>query len=259
MRVCLRYAENVPEGTKGEMNLIKKIMMILTVACLLLTAVSCAFAETAVTVNGMGNIYMAADKAVITLGVQKEDTDVSRAQTGVNEAIASVLKALLEAGVPEEEISTDNINLYTYTDYTDDGEPFTRCNAGSTLSVRTSDLDSAGRIIDAAFAAGANTLNGVQFLASDTSEEEKAALEAAVKDAGQKAEILCAAAGLRLTGIVSVNESYTSNYDSGSNSIYAAKDAVMAEGASAGTLVQAARLCVSAQISVTYTAEPIEK
>lgn len=231
-----------------------RIVAVLTTVCLLL-AVVCACAETTVTVNGTGDIYMAADKAVIMLGVQKQDTDVSRAQNDVNEAVASVLRALLEAGVPEEEISTDNINLYTYTDYTENGEMVTRCSASSSLSVRISDLDSAGSVIDAAFAAGANTLNGIQFFASDTSLQEKAALEAAVKDAGQKAETLAAAAGLKLTGILSMNETYTSSYDSGSNSVYAAKDIVAAEEAAAGTLVQAARLCVNAHVSVTYTAE----
>lgn len=238
--------------------MMKRMIGILLAAVILLSVMACAGAESVISVNGTGNVYMPADTACVTLGVQKYDTDVKAAQNAVNETITAVLKALLDMGIREEDISTDNINLYTYTEYTEAGNELTRYHAMSTLSIRTTDLDAAGPIIDTAFAAGANTLEGVMFSASDTSAQEKEALEAAVADAREKAEILAAASGMKITGVVSISENYTNSFDSGSNSIFtAAKRAEVpaADEEAAGTMVQAARLCISAQIVVCFNAE----
>ena len=116
-------------------------------------------------------------------------------------------------------------------------------------------MDMVGTIIDIAFEAGANTLNDIVFSASDTEEASAQALTAAVKDARSKAEIMAAAAGLKITGIESITESYSYSGDSGLNAFYknAPADAAQAEGAS--TLVQAAKLQVSASVSIVFEAK----
>ncbi len=194
---------------------------------------------------------VSADTAVISLGVNARDRDVLKAQQQVNASIAAIRQALLDFGVKEENINTEFINIYAVYDYRDGSEQLTAYHAGTTLSIRTGDMESAGVLIDLCFAAGANTLNGITFSASDTKEAKNEALKKAVADAKGKAEILAGAAGLAVTGIEAINEEGSVSY---ANSVGNAYEEGF-ETADAGTVIQAARLVVSASVTITFTAE----
>ena len=113
-------------------------------------------------------------------------------------------------------------------------------------------MESVGSLIDLCFAAGANTLNGVSFSASDTEEAEALAMKDAVADAKKKAEILAEASGLKITGIEIISEGSVYTYDKNVGNVFASKG--LSEE-SAGTIVQSAKLLVSASVSITFTAE----
>ena len=115
----------------------------------------------------------------------------------VAETIAAIRTALTGAGVPEEDITTDYLNIYATYDYRDDEEQLAAYMANSTLAIRVTDMDTVGKLIDACFAAGANTLNGISFSASDTEEAKTEAMKKAVADARKKAEVLAETAGLK--------------------------------------------------------------
>ena len=227
--------------------MMRKFMSILLILIFLLLPVS-AYADSSITVNGAGEALVAADIAVISLGVSARDRDVLQAQAKVNEAIASIRAALTASGIPEEDINTDYINIYAMYDYREGAEELTAYNANSTLAIRVTKMDAVGQVIDTAFSAGANTLNGINFSASDTADAKEAALKAAVADAKAKAEILAESAGLTITGIESIQEGNTYSYDRGINNF-----AQSAKDVSSGTVVQAAKMTVSANISITFT------
>ena len=212
-----------------------------------------AAAETAISVTGTGETRVSADTAVISLGISARDQDVLRAQQKANEAIAAIRNALAAEGIPEEDISTDYMNIYALYDYSTDQEQVTAYNANSTLAIRVTDLDSAGRLIDAAFSAGANTLNGITFSASDTSLAKAESMKKAVDDAKNRAEILAEAAGLKITGISAISDSGVFSLDN-TVSNFSAKSMGRDEAA-AGTVVQAAKLIVTATVNITFTAE----
>ncbi|MDY2770793.1 MAG: SIMPL domain-containing protein, partial [Eubacteriales bacterium] len=227
-------------------------------ACLIALMVFTACADgkdkTEINVNGSGEVLVAADTAVITLGITTQNKDVLEAQNTVNAAIEKIRTALIENGIKKEDINTDRLRIYAVYDYSNNVERLTAYNASSYLAIRTTDMDMVGKIIDIAFGAGANTLNDIAFSASDTEEASTEALTAAVKDARRKAEIMAAAAGLKITGIESITESYSYSGDSGVNAFY--KNAVMADEATgASTLVQASKLKVSASVSIVFEAE----
>ena len=125
-------------------------------------------------------------------------------------------------------------------------------SADSTLAVKTTDMDGVGSLIDASFAAGANTLNGITYSAADTEEAKAEALKKAVTDAKAKADVLAEASGLKITGIEAVTEGGTYSYE---NSVGNFRTLGKEEAADTGTVVQAARLIVSANVTVTFTAE----
>lgn len=236
----------------------KRMLKTMLLACLIALMVFTACADgkdkTEINVNGNGEVLVAADTAVITLGITTQNKDVLEAQNTVNAAIEKIRTALIENGIRKEDINTDRLRIYAVYDYSNNVERLTAYNASSYLAIRTTDMDMVGKIIDIAFGAGANTLNDIAFSASDTEEASTEALTAAVKDARRKAEIMAAAAGLKITGIESITESYSYSGDSGVNAFY--KNAVMADEATgASTLVQASKLKVSASVSIVFEAE----
>ena len=230
----------------------KKLIALFVVFVIMMTAVS-ALAETAISVNGTGEIRVSADTAVISLGVNARDKDVLKAQQEANEAIAAIRTALISEGVKEEDINTEYINIYAVYDYQNGEELLAAYNASSTLAIKVTDMDTVGALIDIAFAAGANTLNGISFSASDTKEAEKEALKLAVEDAKMKAETMAMASGIEITGIKTISENGVYNFENSIGNVSAKMLSSAADGA--GTVVQAAKMIVSATVSITFSAE----
>ena len=232
-----------------------KKLIAISLALLLVVASSAARAETKINVNGSGEVRVSADTAVISLGVNARDKDVLKAQQRVNESIAKIRQVLIGHGVDEENINTEFIHIYAIYDYQYDQEQLTAYNASSTLAIKVTDMDSVGALIDVCFAAGANTLNGISFSASDTEEAKTEAMKKAVEEAKKKAEVLAEAAGLRIIGIEAIAEGGVYSYENSVGDVFARgmETPMMAEDA--GTVVQAAKLIVSASVSITFAAE----
>ena len=231
----------------------KKLLVLLTCVALLALCAGPALAEgegTKLSVSGNGTVLVESDLAIVTVGVREASADVLVAQAAVNEKIAAIKQALLDAGVQETEINTDSINIYANYDYSDNTEVIVGYTANNSLSVRTTDIDNVGALIDAAFAAGANTLDNVQFTVQDDSEAREQALTKAVEDARRKADVLAAAAGMQVAAIESIAESGVYTYDSMRN--FAQMDAAATEGSGAGTLVQAALVSVDASVLMDF-------
>ena len=225
--------------------------MLLCLAILALGTGAALADGTTLSVTGSGTVLVESDLAIVTVGVQETSKDVLEAQSTVNEKIAAIKQALLDAGVEESSINTDSINIYANYDYSDNTEVIVGYTARNSLSVRTTDMDNVGSLIDAAFAAGANTLDNVQFTVQDDTQAREQALTMAVEDARRKADVLASAAGLQVASIERISEGGVSVYDSMRN--YAA-DTVMAakESGGAGTLVQAALVSVDAMVSMEF-------
>ena len=216
----------------------------------LVLGISSAVAEQTITVNGSGETLVTADTAVVSVGVSVRKKDALEAQSAANEVIASIRSALAGAGLKEEDISTGYINLYAVYDYSKDVEEIVAYSANSSLAIKVTDMGRVGEVIDMAFGAGANTLDGVSFSVADDTEARKESLKAAVADAKEKAAILAEAAGLGEIEILNIEEGSVFSYDSGVNNF---SRKVYGEAAmDLPTVVQAAKICVSAGVIVTF-------
>lgn len=231
----------------------KKTVALILCALMLLTMAS-AVAETKITVSGSGTTLVSADYAMVTLGVVHMEKDVLRAQEQVNSAINSIRAALIESGVAKEDINTDQVRISARYDYSGSIEKIVGYSASSYLVIRTNDMENVGSVIDVAFGAGANTLDGIEFFAENTEAAREESLTFAVTDARKKAEIIAKAAGLSLTGIETINESYSYTAESTRNAVF--KNAVMEDSAAMGaTVVQSAKLSVEASVTIVFVAE----
>ena len=211
-----------------------------------------ALADRTVTVTGSGETLVTADTAVVSLGVNVRMPDALQAQSGANEAVARIRAALTGAGFSEEDISTGYINLYAVYNYSEDVEVIAAYNASSTLAVKVTDMARVGEVIDLAFGAGANTLDGVSFSVSDDAAARAESLKAAVADAKEKAAVLAEAAGLGELEIESIQEGSVYSYDSGVNN-FSRKTFGEEAAMDSPTVVRAAKISVSASVTVVFT------
>ena len=228
----------------------RKLTALFLALALMLGAAS-ALAEQTITVTGSGETLVTADTAVVSLGVNVRNADALKAQSAANEVIARIREALTGAGFREEDIATGYINLYAVYDYSKEIEVISAYNASSSLAVKVTDMARVGEVIDLAFGAGANTLDGVSFSVTDDKAARAESLKLAVQDAQDKAAVLAEAAGLGEIEIESVQEGGVFRYDSGVNN-FSAKAAGTSEDMEYETIVRAAKISVSASVTITF-------
>ena len=225
----------------------KFIALFLSLALCL--SLATALADKTITVTGTGETLVTADTAVVSVGVNVRKPAAPEAQSGANEVIAAIRAALTGAGFSEEDISTGYINLFAIYDYTDGVEKIASYSASSSLAVKITDMSRVGEVIDLAFGAGANTLDGVSFSVSDDTAARAESLKAAVADAQGKAAVLAEAAGLGEPEILSIQEGGVLSFDSGANN-FSLKTAGAESAADSSTVVRAAKICVSASVTI---------
>ena len=225
----------------------KKLFVICLAVMLLLGA--CAVAEQAtLTVQGVGVVTVDADRASVTLGVREIAPEVATAQGAVNEKMDAVVAALTAAGAEDGAIATSGIGIYPNYDYSGEIEQITSYTAYNSVVVTVKDVENVGAYIDAAFAAGANSLDYVEFSAADTAEAADQALALAVQSATQKARVLADAAGVELGAIVEMRD----NPDAGYYDVNRAYAVTEDSGMGAGTQVLPTRQQVTATVSITF-------
>jgi hypothetical protein len=154
-----------------------------------------------VTVSGDGVVLAVPDRAEISAGVETRAPTAKAALQANAAAMADVLDALRAGG--GRDVTTQTVSLSTSFD--DQGTPngFVASNIASATVV----FSKAGALIDAAVAAGANTVYGPSASRSDADALYRQALAKAVADAGERAAVLAKAAGRELGRVTAISES----------------------------------------------------
>jgi uncharacterized protein YggE len=191
-----------------------------------------------VSVTGIGTVEAVPDRAEVSAGVESRAATARGALAANAAAMQKVLAALRSAG--GRDVTTQTVSLSTAFDQNGQPNGFVATNAASAETT----LAAAGALIDAAVAAGANTVYGPSLSRSDVEDLYRQALEKAVADAKDRAAILAKAAGRTLGRVTAMVEG------SGTDGVpFAAK----AEAArDAGTPVVSGPQETTAAVSVTY-------
>jgi len=188
-----------------------------------------------VTVSGEGVVLAVPDRAEISAGVETRAPTARAALQANATAMADVLSALRSAGGTD--VTTQSVSLSTSFD--DKGSP--NGFVASNIASATVAFTKAGALIDAAVAAGANTVYGPSPSRSDADTLYREALAKAVADAGGRAAVLAKAAGRELGRVTAISESG------------AAPVPVFAKAAAdASTPVESGPQETTASVSVTY-------
>lgn len=212
--------------------------------------------EKIIRVNGNAVVSLAADTAIIQIGVHTRKESVREAQAENAELMAAVMEALRQCGIEDKDIITSQFNVNSVYEYgmSSLGQE-TRTlyyEVQNNVSVTIHDLTMIGSVLDAAVEAGANTTYGISFSSTQENEAYQKALTRAVEDAIQKAKVLAAAAGVELGDLVLINSTQT-------QSVYA-RDAygiqnsyaMEAKMSDAGTSIVSGDVTVAAEVTLEY-------
>ena len=208
-------------------------------------------ASRTITVVGAGEVNLAPDVARISIGAEARSSTVSEAKAETDRQIAAILSTLKALGVDEKDIQTSSYSIYY------ERQPVPLAERGvlveeqggyrvsSTLSVTIRDIDRVGEVLDAAVAAGANQVYGVNFTIADEIKWQAEARVKAVADAKARAVELAGLSGVELGEVLSISE-IVGNV-SGPVSFQ-----VMERAVGAGGDIAPGELALSTQIQITF-------
>jgi uncharacterized protein YggE len=205
--------------------------------------------QTGIWVSGTGEVTVTPDVAILTLGVQAQETTVKAAQSEASSAMNAVVDALKTNGVADKDIQTQWYSISPVTKWDDktNEQITTGYSVTNTVTAKIRDITKAGTIIDAVTDAGGNLtrINGITFTVNDQTAYNTQAREKAMQDAAAKAQQLASLAGVTLGKAIYISES-----GSYIPQPYALKD--YAAGASANTPISPGELDITLTVQVRY-------
>ena len=161
-----------------------------------------------VTVVGSASVAGVPDTITFQTGVTTSDVSAATALSQNTRVSASIRDVLTRHGVEEKQVQTARFDVNpVYDRATGNEQPrLAGYRVTHVLSVKFSDIDGAGALLDALIKTGSNVLQGVQFSVAEPAPLLTQARTLAVKDAVKKATTLAAAADRRLGSIRGIVE-----------------------------------------------------
>ena len=205
-----------------------------------------------VSVSGSGTAYLVPDIAYIYVGVHTEKLTASEAVAENTHQTQQMIQALTEFGIDPKDIRTTNFSIWPQDKY----DPMTGTPTGekvysvdNTVYVTIRDINKLGDLLDTVVAAGANTVNSIQFDVADKTAAMKEARDAAVKNAQEQAQELASAAGVSLGDITNI-----SFYDTAPYPVYGSYGKGGGGGSDAAIAVpiQPGEMTIVVSVSLTY-------
>ena len=203
-------------------------------------------------VSGTGKVYATPDVAILSLGIESQETTVAAAQANAAEAMDKVMDALKDEGVKEEDIQTQRFSIQKVTrwDSSKEQEQVIGYRVTNIVTAKVRDVEKAGQVIDSVAAAGGDLtrIDSIGFTVDDPTPYYTEARAQAMEYAKAKAEQLAGLAGMKLGKATYITES---SYVPSPN--YISRDYAMAEEAgSVPTTISAGELEITTNVNVAY-------
>lgn len=206
------------------------------------TPVSTSTAQLGITTSGDATISRKPDLAVISVGVDSQQSTASGAQSDLAGKAARLIARAKALGIADKDINTSSYSVGPY--YANGSMIIAGYRAAEQLQLKWRAVDTVGKTLDALVQEGGATNIGVGFGLVDPKAAQAEARTLAVGDARSRAQAMAAAAGVKLGQVLHVGDVSFSGYSSGRYDIAAA--------APAATQVPAGELNVMVTVEVTY-------
>jgi uncharacterized protein YggE len=153
---------------------------------------------------GSGTTTMRPDQGTISFSTHGTGDTLLDAQNQASQAMQALIAKLNADGVPGIEMQTNGVQGYQRHGLSGGYA------ADQSLTVTVRDVSKIGKLLADGAATGAQSSSGVDFSTNDQRRSYNTALRAAIGDARSKADAVAAAAGLHVSGVVSVDETQAS-------------------------------------------------
>jgi uncharacterized protein YggE len=149
-------------------------------------------------VTGSSTVHVRPDEAVIEFQVRGHGHSLAAAENVASRKMTTLIGAISADDVARKDMQTHDQNA-------------SRLSAGvyvayQSLTVTVRHILAAGKLVAAGTSAGARSTEGPVYSLSGQQQAYGQALAAAVKEAHMRAQAIAAAAGLRITGVVSIQQ-----------------------------------------------------
>jgi len=167
--------------------------------------------NTGIWVNGEGKVTVTPDVAILSVGIESQETSVAQAQEIAATAMDTVINQLKQRGIAEKDIRTTSFSIIRVTRYDEpkQQEMTIGYRVTNTVSAKIRKIADAGPIIDAAAQAGGDLtrINSISFTVDDPTAFEREVRQKAMADAESKAKQLANLSGVKLGKPIYINES----------------------------------------------------
>jgi uncharacterized protein YggE len=179
--------------------------------------------EQTISVSGSSTISSNPDTLIIVLGVESEAKTANDSLSQNSDSLNSVISALTNSVISEDDIQTSNFSIYPLYDSIKDSDGnwqqiLNGYRVSNILLIQTDKINSAGDIIDAAVSSGANRVDNISFQLSDDKLQKISddLIANAINDATQKAEKALVPLNQKIVGVKSVviHDNVVPYYDS---------------------------------------------
>ncbi len=158
-------------------------------------------------VAATGEVQRAPDIAEIGVGVVTQAADAKAALSANAEQMTRVLGAVSKAGIADRDVQTSGVNLQPQYQYGENQPPkLNGYQASNRVSVKIRDIARVGEVLDALASAGANQIDGPNFMLDKPETARDEARRIALASAQARAKMYADAIGLKVSRIVSIDE-----------------------------------------------------
>lgn len=236
--------------------MVKKILLSLIclfpmAAVLSASSECCKYEHPTLALSAQATLSKPADELQMKIGVVTLNDTAESALSENSVRMQAVLKNLENQGLTKKEYETANFSIHpTYTPYPQNPPPNWRqtingYEVSNSIFVHTSQMELAGKLIDAANAGGANSIENIRFTWHDPRVYWNEAVSAATTNAINDANAIATAAGVKLVRLVSISLQNSATASPPGN-VYFAK------AFSADVPIQPGEVTLTANVSIEY-------
>jgi uncharacterized protein YggE len=207
--------------------------------------------------SGEGKVYVTPDMAVLTLGVESQETSVALARDNAAAAMEAVIAAVKAQGIADKDIQTQYFNIQQVTnwDYDKQTENVVGYRVTNTVTIKVrQDLERVADIIDSVVVAGGDLtrVSGIDFTIEEPRPYFEQARAKAIEYAIDKAQQLADEAGVNLGDVTYISESSVNYYSYGTRNYAGYEDAMAVPMPTVPTSISVGELEITATVQIAY-------
>ncbi|MCR4822748.1 MAG: SIMPL domain-containing protein [Treponema sp.] len=233
----------------------KKTILSILAGAVILTSCSIHqdnYSKRTVSVSGSGSVTVEADTATIILSVITKGKDVAAATEENASKMTAVQQGIIQAGISEDCISTQNFSVYQESHYDQKSgrsipDDYRVTNQ---IKVLVKQISRVSQVIDTALKSGANQLSSLTYGVSDSEIAKKQARSIAIQQAKEAANLLAGASGAKLGKVLSISEHSSSAFPRAMLMKSTSNDALMEEAVS--TPISAGSSTITISVDAVY-------